>query len=266
MRMGLFTLFARLAEPPRPGTGGWKIRTGDGHQGVVLMEGGRICWANHDQGGRLSDEIERRFGVDRSTIEQVIRLCKERNKPFGASLVEEGCITQAELASALREHTCRSILSLVKAGVYQCEWVHHQGGGYAAETTITLAQTVSSCVALLKGLNPEGLEASLETIVAGEAAGLLVHAAARLPISASVNPVAWSELRSWFTWALHVDGACHLASQAFLAGRGPKGGWVLWRVGSIIGLAVSRSEEVQRRVLLRVSSALPDWAVEQPRP
>jgi hypothetical protein len=264
MRMGLFTLFAKLAESPEPGTGAWRIKSGDGHEGVVLMEAGRVCWANHDLGGRLSDEIERRYGVSHATIEQVIRRCRQTHKPFGASLVEEGCITQSQLTSALREHTCRAILSLVKSGVYQCDWVPHQGSGYAPGTTISLAQTVSSCVALIKGLGAESLEASLEVMVAGEAAGLLIHSAARLPIAASVSPVAWGELRSWFTWALHVDGACGLPSQGFLAGRGQTGGWVVWRVGGVVGLAVSRSEEVQRRLLLRVSSALTDWIVEQP--
>ena len=68
MRMGLFTMFARLADPPAPATGAWRVRTGDGHEGVVLMEGGRVCWANHSLSGRLTDEIERRYGVDLSLI------------------------------------------------------------------------------------------------------------------------------------------------------------------------------------------------------
>jgi hypothetical protein len=264
--MGLFTMFARLAEPPGPGTGAWRIRTGDNHEGVVLMEGRRVCWANHDAAGRLSDEIERRYGVSHATIEQVIRTCRENKKPFGASLVEEGCITQRQLTSALRDHTCRSILALVKAGVYQCEWVAHQGAGYAPETTISLAQTVASCVSLIKGLSPEGLEASLEAMLGGEAAGLLLHGDSRLPLAASAMPVGWGELRTWLTWTLRADAACKLPSRGFLSGRGGAGGWAIWRVGAVVGLAVSPSEEVQRRLLLRVSSGLAGWEVEQPPP
>jgi hypothetical protein len=265
MRMGLFTLFARLSDPPEPCTGAWRIRTGDGHGGVVLMEAGRVCWANHELGGRLSDEIERRYGVSHATIDQVVRACRDTKKPFGASLVEEGCITQRQLTSALREHTCRSILSLVKAGVHECDWLPHQGSGYAPATTISLTQTLASCVALIKGLDAEGLESALELMLAGEAAGLLIHAETRHPLAASVVPVAWPELRAWLTWSLRVDDACKLPSQGFLAGRGQGGGWVLWRSGSVVGLAVSWSEEVQRRMLLRVSSALSDWTVEQPK-
>lgn len=264
--MGLFTMFARLAEAPAPATGAWRIRTGDGHEGVVLMEEGRVCWANHDGAGRLSDEIERRYGVSQATIDRVIRACRENGKPFGASLVEEGSITQQQLTSALREHTCRSILSLVKAGVHQCEWVAHQGTGYAPETTISLAQTVSSCVSLIKGLSAEGLEASLEAMLAGEAAGLLLHADSRLPLAASHLPVGWVELRSWLTWALRADAACKLPSRSFLSGRGQAGGWLVWRAGAVVGLAVSTKEEVQRRLMLRVSSGLAAWAVEQPPP
>jgi hypothetical protein len=264
--MGLFSMFAKLAEPPAPGTGAWRVRTGDGHDGVVLMESGRVCWANHEAASRLSDEIERRYGVSHATIEQVIRACKANHKPFGAALVEEGSITQKQLGSALRDHMCRSILELVKAGVYQCDWVPHQGAGYAPETTMSLAQTVSSCVALIKGLDAEGLEHALEAMLAGEASGLLLHADAKLPLAASISPVGWTELRTWLTWALRADAACKLPSRAFLSGRGAKGGWVVWRSGGIVGLAVSPTEEVQRRVLLRVSSGLPAWTVEQPQP
>ena len=193
-----------------------------------------------------------------------MRSCRETHKPFGAALVEEGWITNDQLTSALREHTCRSILSLVKAGVYQCEWVPHQGSGYSPETTISLTQTVSSCVAMIKGMGAEGLETSLEELLAGEAAGLLIHAATRLPLAASVAPVNWAEMRAWLTWVLRIESLCHLASHGYIAGRGADGGWVVWRVGGVLGLAVSPSEEVQRRLMLRVSSGLATWNVEQP--
>ncbi len=266
MRMGLFSMFAKLADPPAPGTGGWKVRTGDGNDGVVLMEEGRVCWANHNAASRLSDEIERRYGVSHATIEQVVRACRESGKAFGASLVEEGCITQQQLRSALRDHTCRSILALVKAGVYQCDWVPHQGSGYAPETTMSLAQTVSSCVSLIKGLSAEGLEQSLEVMLGGEASGLLLHRDAKLPLAASVSPVGWTELRTWLTWALRVDALCNLPSRAFLSGRGAKGGWVVWRVGGVVAVAVAQGDEAQKRLLLRVSSGLAAWEVEQPPP
>lgn len=264
MRMGLFTMFARLAEPPAPGTGAWRVRTGDGQEGVVLMEGGRVCWANHSQGGRLTDEIEQRFGVEHGVIEQVVRRCRETKQPFGAALVEGGWITNAQLTLALREHTCRSILSLVRAGVYQCEWVPHQGEGYAPETTTSLAQTASACVAMIKGLSVEALEGALEVMLGGEAAGLLIHLGTRLPLAASASSVTWQDMRLWLTWALRIEHICALASRSYLAGRGADGGWVLWRSGGVLGLAVSSTEEVQRRVLLRVESSLESWTVEQP--
>ncbi len=270
MRMGLFTMFSKLAEPPAPGTGAWRVLTSDGHEGMVLMEAGRVCWANHDAATRLSDEIERRYHVPHATIDQVIRACKETRKPFGVALVEEGCITPRQLISALRDHICRSILALVKAGVYQCDWVPHQGAGYAPETTISLAQTVSSCVSLIKGLAPEEMESSLESMLAGEGSGLLLHVDSRLPLASSQAVVSWPELRSWLTWGLRVSEVCKLPSRSFLSGRGPTGGWVMWRTGGILGLAVARSDEAQRRLLLRVSSGIATWTaaepVEKPKP
>ena len=167
-RLGLFAMFGRLAEPPEPRTGAWRIKTDDGREGVVLMEAGRICWANHELVGRLSDEIERRYGVSRTAIEQVIRQCREQRQPFAASLVDHGYLTEPQLTSVLRDHTCRSILLLVKSGVRDCEWLPHQAGGYAPGTTISVTQAACYCVATVKGVAAEKLEAALEDMLAGD--------------------------------------------------------------------------------------------------
>jgi len=263
-KVGLFAMFARLAEPPEPGTGAWRLRTDDGREGVVLMEAGRLCWANHDLSARLSEQLERRYGVPRATVEQLSRACRETGQPFSAALVEQGLLTAAQVVSALREHTCRSILSLVKSGVRSCDWVAHQGAGYAPETTITATQAACRCVALVKGLDGERYEASLEAMLGPDAAGLLIHVGARLPFAASAAAMSWQELRGWLTWVLRVDGLSPLPSRGYLAGRGTGGGWVLWRADAMVGLAVTRSDEAQRRLLLRVAQTIATWEVEQP--
>jgi hypothetical protein len=264
MRTALFEMFARLAAPPSPGTGAWWIRTEDGRDGVVLMEEGRVCWAHHDLGGRLSDEIERRHGVSRAAIHDAIQVCRATHQPFLALLVEQGHLTWPQLTSVLGEHTCRSILAFVGSGVRECTWVPHQGAGYAPETTISVTQTACRCIALVKGLEAEGLETSLETMLAGESTGMLIHIDSGLPFAASATPVTWPELHRWLTWTLRVDDLCRLPSRGYVTGRGRGGGWVMWRAGSMVGLAVSASENAQRRLLVRVTSALADWAVEQP--
>lgn len=263
-RLGLFALFARLAEPPEPGTGAWRIQTGDGCEGVVLMEAGRICWANHERTGRLGDEIERRHGVPRAAIEQVIRRCREQHQPFAASLVDHGYLTEPQLASVLRDHTCRSILLLVQSGVRDCEWLPHQAGGYAPGTTISVPQAACTCVATVKGFAADSLEAALEDMLAGDAAGLLIHADTRLPLAASAVPMTWPQLRRWLGWALRVEALCPLPSRSYLAGRGQSGGWLMWRAGEILGLAVTTREEAQRRLLLRVATRIARWTVEPP--
>jgi hypothetical protein len=263
-KLGLFAMFARLAEPPEPRTGAWRIKSDDGRDGVVLMEAGRICWANHDGAGRLSDEIERRHGISRTTIEQVIRSCRESRQPFAASLVERGYLTEPQLSSVLRDHTCRSILTLVRAGVHDCEWLPHQGNGYAPGTTLGVTQAACYCVATVKGMAGEQLEASLEAMLAGDAAGMLIHTGSRLPFAASAVPMTWQQLRRWLSWALRCDELCPLPSRSYLAGRGQSGGWLLWRAGAMIGIAVTTSDDAQRRLLLRVASTIDRWAVAEP--
>lgn len=263
-RLGLFALFARLAEPPEPRTGAWRIKTDDGREGVVLMEAGRICWANHELIGRLSDEIERRYGVSRTAIEQVIRQCREQRQPFAASLVDHGYLTEPQLTSVLRDHTCRSILLLVKSGVRDCEWLPHQAGGYAPGTTISVTQAACICVATVKGLAADQLEAALEDMLAGDAAGMLIHADTKLPFAASAVPMTWPQLRRWLAWAVRVEELCPLPSRSYLAGRGQSGGWLMWRAGAMLGLAVTTSEDAQRRLLLRVATKIAGWTTEQP--
>lgn len=263
-KLGLFAMFARLAEPPEPGTGAWRLRTEDGREGVVLMEAGRLCWANHDLSARLSEQLERRYGISRAAVEAIGRHCRETGQPFGAALVEQGLLTQPQMASAMREHTCRSILSLVKSGVRTCDWVPHQGAGYAPETTISATQAACRCVALVKGLDGERYEASLQEMLGDDATGLLIHVGARLPFAASSGAMTWAELRGWLTWVLRVDGLSAVPSRGYIAGRGTGGGWALWRVGAMVGLAVTRSDDAQRRLLLRVSQTIASWNVEQP--
>ncbi|HEX3762673.1 MAG TPA: hypothetical protein VHW23_28450 [Kofleriaceae bacterium] len=262
-RLGLFALFGRIAEPPEPRTGAWRIRTEDGREGVVLMEAGRICWANHELVARLSDEIERRYGVRRAAIEQVIRHCREQHQPFAASLVDHGYLTAPQLTSVLRDHTCRSILLLVRSGVRDCEWLPHQAGGYAPGTTISVPQAACYCVATVKGIAAEELEASLEDMLAGDAAGMLIHAGSKLPFAASAVPMTWPQLRRWLAWVGWIEELSPLPARSYLAGRGPSGGWLVWRGGSMLGLAVTTSEAAQRRLVLRVATRIASWTVEQ---
>ena len=228
------------------------------------MEAGRICWANHELIGRLSEEIERRYGVSRTAIEQVIRTCREERQPFAASLVDHGYLTEPQLTSVLRDHTCRSILLLVKSGIRDCEWLPHQAGGYAPGTTISVTQAACYCVATVKGLSGEKLEASLEAMLEGDAAGMLIHAGTKLPFAASAVPMTWQQLRRWLAWAVRADELSPLPTRSYLAGRGHTGGWMMWRAGSMLGLAVTTSEDAQRRLLLRVASRLAGWTVDQP--
>src|SRR5262249_12933661 len=150
-------------------------------------------------------------------------------RPFAASLVDHGYLTQPQLAAVMRDHTCRSMLLLVNAGVRDCEWLPHQAGGYAPGATISVAQAACDCVATVKGFAADGLEAALEDMLAGDAAGLLIHAATRLPYAASTVAMTWPQLRRWLGWVVHVDELSPLPPRSYLAGRGHGGGWLVWR-------------------------------------
>jgi len=93
---------------------------------------------------------------------------------------------------------------------------------------------------------------------------MLIHADTTLPFAASAAPMTWPQLRRWLSWVVHVEELCPLPSRSYLAGRGQSGGWLMWRAGAMLGLAVTTSEDAQRRLLLRVATRIASWTVEQP--
>ncbi|MBC7974366.1 MAG: hypothetical protein H7138_05225, partial [Myxococcales bacterium] len=61
--------------------------------------------------------------------------------------------------------------------------------------------------------------------------------------------------------AMRTDEQCPLPARGYIAGRGQAGGWVLWRAGPVVGVAVTTSEDAQRRLLLRITSTIGTWSV-----
>lgn len=117
-------------------SGALAVKTG-GLNGTVFIQNGRICWiaaAGLDR--RLSHLLrERSHALTSETLEDVYRWCIERGVPFGEGLVGSGMLTEAELKSALLQHSVESLLLLSNEQVDELAWAPRTAHHYDASFT-----------------------------------------------------------------------------------------------------------------------------------
>jgi len=86
---------------------------GDQEAGMIMAEGGRVCWASSPLStSRLSDLLLDHSGISRSQIERVFQFCRRTGKPLGEHMVSLGILTRKQLREALLSHTTAALLTL----------------------------------------------------------------------------------------------------------------------------------------------------------
>ncbi len=86
---------------------------GDPDAGMIMAEGGRVCWASSPHSSRrLSDLLLEHSGISRSQIERVFQFCRRTKKPLGEHMVSLGILTRDQLREALLAHTTAALLTL----------------------------------------------------------------------------------------------------------------------------------------------------------
>lgn len=85
----------------------------DPDAGMIMAEGGRVCWASSPHSSRrLSDLLLEHSGISRSQIERVFQFCRRTGKPLGEHMVSLGILTREQLREALLSHTTAALLTL----------------------------------------------------------------------------------------------------------------------------------------------------------
>lgn len=131
-------LLRRIDELP-PGANG-ALAFGDASQGVVLIEGGRVCWAAAPpRKTRLSDRLRRATHLTAAEWETIFRECVESRKPLGQTLVARGVLSAAALREALVEHTSES-LNRLASSPHEPAWMPSSNRHYDAEFTFSPAE------------------------------------------------------------------------------------------------------------------------------
>jgi hypothetical protein len=102
-------------------------------EGVILVDGGRICWAlARDMRERLTDILctDPERPIARGLIEDIFRRSKESGTPLGESLVASGLVSEAGLRAALSRHNAEAIACLAQARTRPTRFSMHARGGY----------------------------------------------------------------------------------------------------------------------------------------
>jgi len=134
-------LLRHIAENSTSRNGAWTLRSGGRDLAVVLIEGGRICWAAAPGGQRrLTDILVERCGIEREEIERVCTECRASGAPIGEALVKRGGLPPAALQSALLEHTAGVLLELAQQASIEASWQPHKGRGYDPRYTFSFGQ------------------------------------------------------------------------------------------------------------------------------
>lgn len=104
-------LLRRIDELPPDANGA--LVFGDASQSVVLIEGGRVCWAAAPSlRTRLSDRLRHATHLGAAEWDAVFRECVESRKPLGQTLVQRGVLSPSDLREALVEHTSAALAQL----------------------------------------------------------------------------------------------------------------------------------------------------------
>jgi hypothetical protein len=189
--------------------------------GVVLVEGGRICWAAASGlARRLTELLAAVSRTDAFTMEGHYRACKELGVPLGEHLVGRGIVSADQLRGALLQHTAESLAHLAR-GAMRAFWRPRMRHGYSARFTFGSAELLARVFALQFATSLEAIDSELDACFPeGKwAAAFARPEACAAPVPVSVRgafPASATVLRRVGAWA-----ASSLDVAAALSGASP---------------------------------------------
>jgi hypothetical protein len=196
---------------PRGASGALSFTAFDSHQGTILVEDRRVCWAvasdmEHRLTGLLRAQRETPLSLD--DFERVYQECHHKQMPLGETLVARGLVSSDGLKSALRQHTAEAIGRISAAAPLNLTWTSNRTKRYDAEFTFTPSELLCCIGALGLEFEAEQAEVKLREVTPERSIGLAFLAGERhtLPL-AQISAESWScqsllDLGDWARGAL----------------------------------------------------------------
>lgn len=206
----------RQRDPVRPGA--WRLLEGDRPVGLVLMEGGRVCWAlSQGLEQRLTDLLVEQQGLARSLVETIYRDCRERRLTLAEGFVARGALSRQAFERVMMQHTAEAFRGLARLRPTDAQWLPHRRGGYEPSVSFAVGRVLAHAVCLSSGVDAEALERELAAGVGERDWAVAFGRESSLPLGVVGEPPGGvDELLDLGRWA---HGAFGTATQAGLSPR-----------------------------------------------
>jgi hypothetical protein len=249
-RRRLSSLFEVINASSPEGSGA--LHFGDGPAGgVVLFDGGRVCWAAVPGAGRrLTDLVCAHAAISRRQIESEYEECRRRGVPLGEYLVERKVVDADQLRALLLLQTSETLVALAE---HEAEpvWVPHRGAGYQPRFTFSLPEIAASTTAAGLAIDVSAARDELAAVIDGDGIG------AAFDVDADGDPLPFAiegdiedyhlvlALGAWVTEA--VSSWPSESFPQFIVANTGVGGLVAWiAVGCLFGARFRSSSGLAR--------------------
>ncbi len=236
-------------------------------EGVVLVDGARICWAlARNMRERLTDILckDPERPIARGHVEDVFRRAKESGTPFGESLVASGLVSVAGLRTALSRHNAEAIACLAHARKRPTQFSTHSRGKYdprfAFSTTELLAAISNSsnqkrAVEASQWLDDVNVQDAVGVAFVRDVAGaspalIAVDGGCPLRVGETLEICGW--VNGLFDVTTLFDAKTALISACWHGTTGV----VAWRIGDVSYAAICSSRPASALLLNRLASRL----------
>lgn len=246
--LAVVPLLEQVEALPPDATGALIIGPEAAAWGIVLVECGRICWAAPTTMGRrlteiLCNQVEPPLNAE--AVRRIYALCREKQLPFGETLVSEGLVSSEQLRRALRQHASEAMAVLSVRALPETRWVPHARPRYDARFSFGPAEVLVGVGALRDPDTTARARSILRRTLASGGSGVayLMHQRSMLCPVGEVNAdrlgvAGVVELGEWARDALDVAAAVYQAI-GFVSWRTTAGAAAIaWMDGSVMYAAV----------------------------
>ena len=168
-------LLADAATLDEGATGAIAMGAPDRLDGMVLLEGGRVCWSTTaGMGDRLRALVtEASSEVDaRARVGEVFRVCVRDRAPLGEALIKSGLATPKSLRAAFVRQTAEALHVLASGGARPLGWIPRHTHPYHASFTFSVAELLVSAAAIGAAHAGAAAEEDLLEVLDQDARGL----------------------------------------------------------------------------------------------
>jgi hypothetical protein len=260
MVAGVLRLLARLDDLPWGATGALHF----GDQGLILLQGRKICWAvARSMRLRLTDILRSQSTppLPREAVEALYRSCRQSGKPIGEALVASGLVSEQGLRAALFKHNGEAIVALANSGALPDSFVVHSKTGYDPKFAFSSCEVLAMLGFAEDPARAAAAQLELGSVLVEDSAGAAfarssaVAGALLIAVDRGCE-VAAADLVELCNWVAGMFDVARIADPQIFAARvawGRSAAVVTWRAKDVGFVGLCRSRPAAARLLAKLA-------------